>query len=221
MPYLMRGALVEYGNDLIGPLKNVVVFQFNPETLSRSIRVPVPPEQATGKEKRQVGDPPTESIQLTAHFSAADDLSRKDETAMAFGVGPRLAALEKMARTVHIAETSPEKPLDPVDSAVSKDKDQDAVQPVTRERYPNILFIWGATRVLPVTIDSLTITEQLYDNRLNPIQAEVSLTLTAFNRETGDKVADGAMRYTGMMGDRLTKANLPGGTGREIDLIPF
>ena len=33
---LLRGALIEYGTDLIGPIPNVVIFQYNPESLTRT-----------------------------------------------------------------------------------------------------------------------------------------------------------------------------------------
>ena len=47
--------------------------------------------------------------------------------------------------------------------------DEPPAQPIPREKYPRILFIWGLTRILPVTIDSMTITELEYDALLNPI----------------------------------------------------
>ena len=37
-PVPLRGALVEYGSDLLGPLPNVVIFQFNPEPLTRNLK---------------------------------------------------------------------------------------------------------------------------------------------------------------------------------------
>ena len=40
MGFLMRGALIEYGSDFMGPIPNVVIFQFNPETLTRSLQIP-------------------------------------------------------------------------------------------------------------------------------------------------------------------------------------
>ena len=40
MPFLMRGAMIEYGSDFLGPLPNVVIFQFNPESLTRTIQIP-------------------------------------------------------------------------------------------------------------------------------------------------------------------------------------
>ena len=36
----MRGALVEYSGQFLGPIPNLVIFQFNPESISRTITVP-------------------------------------------------------------------------------------------------------------------------------------------------------------------------------------
>ena len=44
---MLRGALIEYGTDLIGPIPNVVIFQFNPEQLTRTITIPQPPPTAS------------------------------------------------------------------------------------------------------------------------------------------------------------------------------
>jgi hypothetical protein len=48
---------------------------------------------------------------------------------------------------------------------------------------PFTLFVWGPSRVLPVRIKSFSITEQQYDPILNPIAAEVSLTLEVLTYE--------------------------------------
>ena len=34
---MLRGALIEYGAGLIGPIPNFVIFQFNPESLARTL----------------------------------------------------------------------------------------------------------------------------------------------------------------------------------------
>ena len=47
MAYLLKGALIEYGTDLIGPIPNVVIFQFNPESLTRSMKIPPRPTGPT------------------------------------------------------------------------------------------------------------------------------------------------------------------------------
>jgi hypothetical protein len=42
---------------------------------------------------------------------------------------------------------------------------------------PLTLFVWGPTRVIPVRITELTITEEAHDNMLNPIRAKVELSM--------------------------------------------
>src|SRR5712691_10397686 len=96
MPFLIRGAMIEYGSDFLGPLPNVVIFQFNPETMSRVIQIPPRPVGGAAREVSQAGDPPIERITIKAEFSAAEQLNDDNALAHLFGVGPQLAALEKM-----------------------------------------------------------------------------------------------------------------------------
>ncbi|MEQ8962532.1 MAG: hypothetical protein RLP02_32170, partial [Coleofasciculus sp. C2-GNP5-27] len=42
---------------------------------------------------------------------------------------------------------------------------------------PPTLFVWGDKRVLPVRLTSFSITEEAYDALLNPIRANVELSL--------------------------------------------
>ena len=42
---------------------------------------------------------------------------------------------------------------------------------------PLTLFVWGPSRVLPVQIKSFSITEEVHDTKLNPLQAKVSLSM--------------------------------------------
>ena len=79
-----------------GPIPNVVIFQFNPESLSRSLQIPQRPTGATQRETTQAGEKTFEKITLKAHFTAADMLAEDKVLAKLFGIGPQLAALEKM-----------------------------------------------------------------------------------------------------------------------------
>ena len=72
MTYLSRGALIEYASDFLGPLPNVVIFQFNPETITRAIQIPARPTGGAQRETTQAGDPPLERITIKAEFDAAD-----------------------------------------------------------------------------------------------------------------------------------------------------
>jgi hypothetical protein len=43
------------------------------------------------------------------------------------------------------------------------------------------LFVWSKTRVMPVRITDMDITEEFFDPQLNPIRAKVSLGMRVLN----------------------------------------
>ncbi|HAG81445.1 MAG TPA: hypothetical protein DCL61_09785 [Cyanobacteria bacterium UBA12227] len=218
---LLRGALIEYASDFLGPLPNVVIFQFNPDTLTRNISIPQRPTGVSSRETSQAGEIPVERINFTAHFSAADQLDSGNIIAETLGISPQLAALEKMVYPSNFIGELLGEALDAIGDAIGLGGNDDCpTQPIPREQYPQILFIWGATRVLPVLIDSMSITEQQYDSFLNPIQAEVALTLAvASNPE--DKVGKGALKYSNVAKEAQAIINLANTVELAIDLIPF
>lgn len=224
MPYLLRGALIEYGSDFLGPLPNAVIFQFNPETISRAIQIPARPTGGARRETTQAGDPPLEKITIKAEFDAADYLNTNNVLARQFGVGPQIAALEKMVFPSNKIGGLIGQAIDAVGDALGLGGGDDApCQPIPREKYPRILFIWGLTRILPIVIDSMSITEQQYDNLLNPVRAEVSLGLSVNNTNicSDDKIAKGAMEYSSIAKEAQAILNLANTIELVADLIPF
>ncbi|HEY8613420.1 MAG TPA: hypothetical protein VIL69_19325 [Roseomonas sp.] len=223
MALRLRGALVEYGTGLIGPIPNIVIFQFNPETLNRTMKIPERPSGATARERSQAGEKTFETIGLKAHFSAADMLNDDKVLARAFGIGPQLAAMEKMAQPSAKIEGLIGQAIDAVAGALGGGKKKDVTQPIPRESFPRILFIWGLTRVLPVTIDSMQISELEYDALLNPIRAEVDLgmTVTAVDGCSDDWLAKGALEYSGIAKEAQAIANLANTAEQIVDLIPI
>ncbi len=225
MGKFIRGALVEYGSDFLGPIPNLVIFQFNPETLSRSIQIPSRPVNNQARETSQAGETPTETISLTANFNASDELKDNNVLARTFGVGTRLAALEKMVYPTNIVGGLIGAALDAIGSALGLGGggDDAAVQPIPRSAFPKILFIWGPMKVLPVVIQSMSINEKLYDALLNPIQAEVSLTLAvpAADICSDDWIAKGALEYTNAVKEVQAIANLANTVSQVAEMIPF
>ena len=71
----LRGALVEYSGQFIGPIPNIVLFQFNPESITRTIRSPESASPTNSLANRSRRDshsaeaPPVEEFSLTAYFS--------------------------------------------------------------------------------------------------------------------------------------------------------
>lgn len=230
----LRGALIEYGASMLGPIPNIVIFQFNPEQLARTIHIPARAGEAADDGASpshptttgQVAAAPTESITLTAHFSAADDLGDGGAVAAiprVFGIGPQLAALEKMVYPPATPGGLIGMALDAVGAAIGGGGGaKPAQRPIPPTPAPRLLFIWGLTRVLPVTIKSMTITEQQFDFLLNPVQGEVQLTLAvAANPPADDVIGKGAYDYSQIVKDTQAALNLAKAVELALDIIPF
>jgi hypothetical protein len=160
---------------------------------------------------------------VTAHFSAADDLGRNAPLPRAVGIGPQLAALEKMVYPKGPLTGVIGQALDKIGNALRGGGSKAATRSVPREAVPRILFIWGLTRVLPVKIQTLTITEQKFDVLLNPVQAEVQIGLAINNlaSTSPDKIGLGALRYSQVVKDAQALLNLASAVKPPIDIIPF
>ncbi|HKC63779.1 MAG TPA: hypothetical protein VKB86_09080 [Pyrinomonadaceae bacterium] len=226
MPYLMRGAMIEYGSDFLGPLPNVVIFQFNPETLTRTIQIPTRPSGGAARETTQAGEPSIEKITLKAQFNASDGKGTGNPLALTMGVGPRLAALEKMVHPAGKISGLIGKAIDAIGDALGLGGgggDTDARQIVPREKYPRILFIWGPFRVLPVVIESMSITELHYDFMLNPINADVTIGLAVnqIDNCSDDTVGKGALEYSNLAKEAQAILNLANTIEQVAELIPF
>ena len=91
----MRGALV--GVDIFNPIASVIVFQYNPETVSRSVK----PQGATGEgskaESMRLKGAPIETISMDLEIDATDQLDAGDAYAEKLGIYPQLSALEMLA----------------------------------------------------------------------------------------------------------------------------
>lgn len=166
-PRLVRGALISY--EPMGIIPQVVIFQYNPETLTRTLKAQRSGENS--KETRLTG-PPVEDITLKIEIDAADQLEKpgQNPSTVLLGINPQLAALEMM--------------LYPKSTTVIANMilaQVGAIEVASDE--PFTLFVWGPSKVLPVRITSFSITEQQYDTILNPITAEVSLTLQVLTYE--------------------------------------
>lgn len=220
----LRGALVEYGSGLMGPIPNVVIFQFNPESLSRQLQIPQRPTGANHRESTQAGEVTFERITLKAHFTAADMLADDKALAKLFGIGPQLAALEKMVLPSSKLAGLVGAVIDAVGGALAGAAGSTPpAQPIPREAYPRILFIWGLTRVLPVTIDSMRIGELEYDALLNPLRAEVDIAMSviAVDETSDDTLAKGALEFSSIAKEAQAIANLANTAEQIVELIPI
>ena len=163
-PRLLKGALVTL--DLPNPTPGVIVFQYNPDTLTRSLAA-----QAAGgeggdrAEVLRLRGAPVETIRLDVELDATDRLEAAEAQAVQLGLHPQLAALETLLyprSSVVIANT-----------LLLALGTIEVIPPAA----PFTLFIWGPRRVLPVRLTDFSVTEEAHDVHLNPIRARVSLGL--------------------------------------------
>jgi hypothetical protein len=163
-PRLVKGAIL--GIDLFNPLASVIVFQYNPETLTRKVQAQVAGDQGTGRaEALRLAGAPVETITLNVEIDATDQLERPDPAAVAMGIHPQLAALEMLLY--------PKTALVIANALLAAVGTIELIPPEA----PLTLFIWGPKRILPVRLTDFSITEQSYDVNLNPILANVALSL--------------------------------------------
>lgn len=161
-PKILKGALVAY--QLPDLLPTVIVFQYNPEQLTRSLSARTATGGGRGDSQRTDG-PPDETITLSVEIDAADQLEQQDPVATTVGLHPTIAALELLMY-----------PSFPVVVANQILAATGSVV-ILSEPAPLALFIWGPARVLPVRVASVSITEQAFDPKLNPILAKAELSL--------------------------------------------
>lgn len=164
-PRLLKGAII--GLDPVNPLASVVVFQYNPDTMTRRVeaRSTGGGEGSDRSEAFRLTGPPKETITLNIEVDAADQLEQVNPIAVASGVHPTLAALEMLLYPKSFTVIA--------NAVLAQIGSLEIIPPEA----PLTLFVWGPARVLPVRVTSFSITEQAFDTALNPILAKVDLSL--------------------------------------------
>ncbi len=171
-PRLLKGGLVVYASQTPGPPPKIVVFQYNPEQMTRSLAMRAAPREpsnigAAREDVLRALGPPVETINLAIELDAADQLAEPDKNPVTveFGLHPVLASLEMLLYP----------PTNEFQTSLSLALGgQVQVCPAD---LPLVLLVWGKSRVVPVMLTSFSITEEAFDPKLNPIQARVDLGL--------------------------------------------
>lgn len=163
-PRLLKGGIVLIDPDS-SAVRRIVVLQYNPDTLSRTLQPQTVKENGDRSEAMRLTGPPVETIKLDAEIDATDQLEFPDQNSatVEFGIQPQLAALETIVY--------------PASSQLLSNNS--LAQAGMLEIFPMMaalpLFIWSKSRIVPVRITDFSITEEAFDPALNPIRAKVSL----------------------------------------------
>lgn len=164
-PRLLKGGIVLIDPDT-GAVKRVIALQYNPDTLTRTLQ----PQSAGGEsgdrsEALRLKGPPVETIKLEAEIDAADQMEFPDQNPVVAesGIYPQIAVLETM--------------LYPESSQLQSNHDLSAsgMLQIVPMQAPLALFVWSKSRIVPVRLTDLSVTEEAFDPSLNPLRAKVSL----------------------------------------------
>lgn len=148
--------------------KRVVVLQYNPDQLSRTLQVQaMSGESGDRSEVLRLKGAPVETFKLEAELDATDQLEFPDQNKSVkdYGIFPQLALLESL-----ISPSSGQ--LSGMESILG-----DGMVEIAPMEAPLALFVWSVQRVAPVRVTEFSITEEAFDTQLNPIRAKVSLSL--------------------------------------------
>jgi hypothetical protein len=181
-PRLVKGALVTLGP--ASTVRQVIVFQYNPEKLTRRFQ----PQYIGGQQGDQADGvrfqgAPIETISLTVHIDAIDQLETGSASSQLVGIHPQLAALELLV--------SPS--VSEIKTEIQK-LSQGTIE-ILPALAPLTVFVFGVNRIVPVRVDEVSVEEETHDSALNPIRAAVSLSLRVMTYSDQDPSLPGFQVY--------------------------
>lgn len=162
-PTALKGALVSIDDS---GTKTQIDFQYNPETLRRTLSPnTVGGDQGDRSRAVRFTGAPVETISVEVILDATDAMAAGDKVAQQLGIYPQMSALELL--------------LYPTSASVESTQSKLAagtieVVPLTA---PRLHFVWSSSRVVPVRVTSVTVTEEIFAPNLVPVRATVALEM--------------------------------------------
>lgn len=163
-PQTLKAGLVLL-DPVTSAVTRVIVMQYNPDTLTRTLQAQGTGENGDRSEVLRLKGPAVETLKIDAEIDATDQLEVAQPGAVVLqsGIFPQLAALEtilypptSVLLSNHAMAASGMLEILPMESRLT-------------------LFVWSSSRIVPVRITEFSVTEEAFDTNLNPIRAKVSL----------------------------------------------
>jgi hypothetical protein len=184
-PLIRRGAILSLDPSTGIPTRAPIMLQYNPESLTRSLKPQAVGEEPDRSEIFRLKGPPIETIKGEMEIDATDQLAASDSTTMSLGIQPQLSALELLVY-----------PMSPVLIANEVLSLLGTIEILPMQSALTV-FAWNVGRITPVRITDIDITEQAFDPKLNPIRAKVSLSMRVLNvNDVGFLTPAGALYMT-------------------------
>lgn len=184
-PLIRRGAILSFDPTIGTPTGTPIMFQYNPEKLTRTLKPQAVGEQPDRTEIFRLKGPPIETIKGEVEIDATDQLAAADPLTMRLGIQPQLSALELLVY--------PESAVLIANEVLS----QIGTVEILPMQSALTVFVWNLSRITPVRITDIDITEEAFDPKLNPIRAKVSLGMRVLNvNDVGFQTPAGALYLT-------------------------
>jgi hypothetical protein len=167
-PRLQKGAILTF-DPKTGVKLGTIMLQYNPDTLTRSLKPQTVGDEPDRSEILRLKGPPVETLKCDLEIDATDQLANADTKATRLGIQPQLALLELLLYPSSTVLT-----INEVLSLLG------TIEILPMETALTV-FAWSKSRVTPVRITDLSITEDAFDVNLNPIRAKVSLGMRVLN----------------------------------------
>jgi hypothetical protein len=230
----LRGALIEFTETFPLPIPNVIIFQYNPESMTHTWTPATtnPGTPGSASNPLAITGEPQESFSFTLAMDAtdmiADGYAVETALATASGVYTRLAALEML-----LFPTAPPGGglIGSVTAAlgIGGSSSPDPTRQVPSAQLPTVLFVWGPGRIVPVRVTTLSMTEKLYDAvLLNPTHVEAQIGLRVLTQQELKYVdgplgtlANTAYSYSQGLRQALALANLANAAESIIGMLPL
>jgi hypothetical protein len=249
-PKLLKGALVQFSAPMLVPIPKIIVFQYNPETLSRTVEpYQIPDSKATGPDKAvpeapgtSQPRPPVEKFTLVLQLDASDALEvpERNPVAVISGVADRLAALELLlyaddskgpgfSLAVSVGASLGGAAGAAVGALAGSIAGSIAGSsaPVPKGKAPVVLFVWGPGRIVPVRITTFGVEETLNTPLLYPLRAKVSLGMQVLTEvdfgetpDTIEKLAIGCYKFALSQKRVLARNEAANAVGSILGMLP-
>ncbi len=194
-PIVMKGAILVLEPNTGIPL-NTIQFQYNPESIRRSLQPQSVGDLPDRSEVLRLKGPAIETIHCDIEIDATDLLEKQDSTTLQYGIAPQLSTLELLVYPASALLIANE-----VLSLVGTIE----ILPMSSNL---TVLAWGKNRVAPVRLTSIEITEEQFDPQLNPIRAKVSLAMRVLNvNDVGFLTPAGAMYMAYQIGKETIAAS--------------
>jgi hypothetical protein len=177
-PKFLKGGLVLFDVEA-GKVTRILPLMVNPATMSRSYEAKRANIGTGGTlaPLRLIG-PAVETIQVEVQLDAADAILRSN-AGMSQSGGAKVAADEGVRPWIAAMQML----LTPSSAAIMKNDQlrQLGELEIIPMQQPLTLFVWGAGNILPVVLTSLSVSEEMFDPRLVPVQAKLSLSMKSLS----------------------------------------